>query len=110
MKLIVAVVQGIDGDLVAEALSARGFEATQIDSAGGFLRERNATLMVGVPEAHVAEAMQIIRENCSSRTQYVNPLMPILEPGDHFLASPVEVIIGGATLFVLRVSRYERIG
>jgi uncharacterized protein YaaQ len=54
--------------------------------------------------------MQIIRENCSSRTQYVNPLMPILEPGDHFLASPVEVLIGGATLFVLRVSRYERIG
>ena len=36
MKLIVAVVQGIDGDLVAEALTARGFEATQIDSAGGF--------------------------------------------------------------------------
>lgn len=110
MKLIVAVVQGADGDSVASALSARGFEAIQIESVGGFLRERNATLLVGVQDEYMAEALDIIRDNCSSRRQYVNPLMPILEPGDYFLASPVEVLIAGATLFVLRVSRYERIG
>ena len=108
MKLIVAIVQGIDGDGVQAALIERGFEATKIDSAGGYLRERNVTILIGVQEAYVAEAMKVIREHCTSRTQYVNPLMPILEPGEYHVSSPVEVAIGGATLFVLKVARYER--
>ena len=33
-----------------------------------------------------------------------------IEPGEFFVANPVEVEIGGATVFVLRVERYERIG
>jgi uncharacterized protein YaaQ len=108
VKLIVAIVQGIDGDGVQSALIERGFEATKIDSAGGYLRERNVTILIGVQEAYVAEAIAVIREHCTSRTQYVNPLMPILEPGEYHVSSPVEVAIGGATLFVLKVARYER--
>ncbi len=110
MKLIVTVVQGSDGEIVTNALLDRGFEAIQIESAGGFLRERNVTLLVGVQDAYVPEAIKTIKENSSSRTRYVNPLMPILEPGDYHVSSPVEVAIGGATLFVLKVARYERIG
>jgi uncharacterized protein YaaQ len=35
--------------------------------------------------------------------------MPIVEPGEFYVSSPVEVQIGGATVFVLNVERYERI-
>ena len=110
MKLIIAVVQAKDADGLLRALTARGFRATQINSAGGFLRESNVTLLIGVQEAYVAEVLRIVRQSCHARTQFVNPLMPIMEPGEFYVASPIEVHVGGATVFVLGVERYERIG
>jgi len=110
MKLIVAVVQGKDADRLVQALTARGFRATRIDSTGGFLRESNVTLLIGVQDVYAAEVLRIVKDNSYSRTRFVNPLMPIIEPGEFFVASPVEVEVGGATVFVLRVERYERIG
>ena len=110
MKLVVAVVQGRDSEPLLTALNARGFRATQIESAGGFLRESNATLLIGVQDEHVPEVQQIVRENCHSRTRFVNPLMPVVEPGEFYIPSPVEVQVGGATVFVLKVERYERLG
>jgi uncharacterized protein YaaQ len=110
MKLVVAVVQGKDSEPLLTALNQRGFRATQIESAGGFLRESNSTLLIGVQDEYVDEVRQIVRDNCHSRTRFVNPLMPIVEPGDFYIPSPVEVQVGGATVFVLKVERYERLG
>lgn len=110
MKLVIAVVQEKDADGLLRALTDRGFRATRVNSSGGFLRERNVTLLIGVQESYVADVVRIIRQNCHARTQFVNPLMPILEPGEFYVASPVEVQVGGATVFVLGVERYERIG
>lgn len=109
MKLVVAVVQARDADELLRALSARGFRATRIDSSGGFLRESNATVLIGVQESYAAEVLRIIRQSCHARTRFVNPLMPIVGPGEFYVASPVEVEVGGATVFVLNVDRYERI-
>lgn len=109
MRLVIAVVQAKDADGLLEVLTRRGFRATRIDSAGGFLRERNVTLFVGVQEAHVAEVLRLVKQSCHARTQFVNPLMPIVEPGESYVANPVEVQVGGATVFVLAVERYERI-
>ena len=109
MRLIIAVVQARDADGLLDRLTARGFRATQINSAGGFLRERNVTLLVGVQEAYVAEVLRLIKQSCHARTQFVNPLMPIVEPGESYVANPIEVQVGGATVFVLGVERYERI-
>lgn len=110
MKLVIAVVQEKDADGLLRALTDRGFRATRVNSSGGFLRERNVTLLIGVQESYVTDVVRIIRQNCHARTQFVNPLMPILEPGEFYVASPVEVQVGGATVFVLGVERYERIG
>ncbi|CAA9562465.1 MAG: hypothetical protein AVDCRST_MAG73-3845 [uncultured Thermomicrobiales bacterium] len=110
MKLVVAVIQVRDADVLLPALAERGFGATVIDSAGGFLRERNATLLIGVSEAEVATVLRTIALTCQARTRFVNPLMPIAEPGEFFVANPLEVLVGGATVFVLAVARYERIG
>lgn len=109
MKLLVAVVQLKDADTLVRALGERGYQTTQIDSAGGFLRESNATLFVGVLETHVATVLRIVRESCQARSHMVNPLMPILEPAEFFVPAPVEVQVGGATVFVLGVERYERV-
>ena len=110
MKLVIAVVQGSDAEPLLEALTASRIRATQINSAGGFLRERNVTLMIGVEDARVADVREIISATCQARTRFVNPLMPIVEPGEFYVPNPVEVLVGGATMFVVAIERYERLG
>ena len=110
MKLVIAVVQGKDAEPLLTALTSHGYRATQINSAGGFLRESNVTLLIGVDEDEVPAVRTLVQDNCHSRTRFVNPLMPIADVGEFYSASPVEVLIGGATLFVVSVSRYERLG
>lgn len=110
MKLVIAVVQGKDEDALLEELRRHRFSATVINSAGGFLRESNATLLLGVKDDEVATVLALVARSCEPRTRFVNPLMPILELDGAAAPSPVEVLIGGATVFVLPVDRYEQLG
>lgn len=109
MKLIFAVVQGKDADNLRSALLDAGYRTTQINSAGGFLRESNATFLVGVDNDRVPDVLRIVKQTCYTRTQYVNPLLPIMEPGEFYMPNPVEVQVGGAAVFICNVTRYERI-
>src|SRR5688500_16153250 len=109
MKLVIAVVQGKDVDELLRGLTGEGYRATQVSSSGGFLRESNVTLLIGVEDAEVAHVQEIVQANCHSRTQFVNPLMPIVEPGEALLPAPVEVPVGGATVFVVNIDRFERL-
>jgi uncharacterized protein YaaQ len=81
----------------------------QVNSAGGFLRESNATFMIGVDDSMVPDVLRIVKQTCYTRTQYVNPLLPIMEPGEFYMPNPVEVQVGGAAVFICNVARYERI-
>lgn len=109
MKLMVAVIQERDAAALTNALVERGFFFTQIDSTGGFLRESNVTVLIGVQTELVPEVVRLLRQHGQARVRYVNPLMPIIEPAEFHVASPVEVFVGGATVFVLSVERYERV-
>jgi uncharacterized protein YaaQ len=109
MKLVVAIVHNEDAGALVDALLEREYRATRLHSSGGFLKQSNATVMVGVDEAQVEEVLGIVRENCHARTQIVNPMPPIMEPGEFFMPYPLEVEVGGATVFVLPVERFERL-
>jgi uncharacterized protein YaaQ len=109
VKLVVAIVHNEDAGALVDALLEREHRATRLHSSGGFLKQSNATIMVGVDEARVDEVIDIVRENCTSRTQIVNPMPPIMEPGEFFMPYPLEVEVGGATVFVLPVERFERL-
>jgi uncharacterized protein YaaQ len=109
MKLIVAVVHNEDAGVLVDALLEREFRATRLNSSGGFLKQSNATILIGVEEAQVEDVVSIIRNNCTSRTQVVNPMPPIMEPGEFFMPYPLEVEVGGATVFILPVERFERL-
>ncbi|CAA9540036.1 MAG: protein from nitrogen regulatory protein P-II (GLNB) family, ortholog YAAQ B. subtilis [uncultured Thermomicrobiales bacterium] len=108
MKLVIAIVQSKDADALVGALAATGHFATRVDSAGGFLRECNVTLFLGVPDDAVSAVTGLIGRHCQARRRFVNPLVPVMAPTDAFVAVPVEVEIGGATIFVLKVERFER--
>jgi uncharacterized protein YaaQ len=109
MKLVVAVVQGNDAEELLAALARRDFRVTQINSAGGFLGESNVTLLMGVADEQVPALFETIAANCHTRTRYVNPLLPIMEPGEFYMPNPVEVQVGGATMFVMTMARLERL-
>ncbi len=109
MKLVVAIVQREDAGTLIDALTEKGYRATRINTAGGFLKEGNATVLVGVEDSVVDEVLSLVEASCNTRTQYINPLPPVMEPGEFYMPYPVEVQVGGATVFVLNVERYERL-
>ena len=109
MKLVVAIVHTEDAGELVTALLEADFRATRLHSSGGFLRQSNATVLLGVEDEQVDEVVRIVRKNCISRTQVINPMPPIMEPGEFFMPYPVEVELGGATVFVLPVDRVERL-
>jgi uncharacterized protein YaaQ len=109
MKLVVAVVHNEDAGVLVDALLEREYRATRLHSSGGFLKQTNATVMLGVEDDQVDAVLDIVRESCQARTQIVNPMPPIMEPGEFFMPYPLEVEVGGATVFVLPVERFERL-
>jgi uncharacterized protein YaaQ len=109
VKLVVAVVHNEDAGALVDALLEKEYRATRLHSSGGFLKQSNATILLGVEEAAVDEVMAIIAANCKARTQVVNPMPPIMEPGEFFMPYPLEVEVGGATVFVLPIERVERL-
>ncbi|MCU0506739.1 MAG: cyclic-di-AMP receptor [Chloroflexi bacterium] len=109
MKLLFAIVHAEDAGVLVDALLDREFRTTRLQSSGGFLKQSNATIVLAVEDAKVEEALGIIRESCHSRSQVVNPMPPIMEPGEFFMPFPLEVEVGGATVFVLPIERFERI-
>ncbi|MBM7646485.1 uncharacterized protein YaaQ [Scopulibacillus daqui] len=108
MKLIMAVVQDKDSNRLSSALVKAGFKATKLASTGGFLRSGNTTFLIGVEDNKVDDLLNIIKENCESREQLVAPVSPMGGNADSFIPHPVEVEVGGATVFVLSVDEFKR--
>jgi uncharacterized protein YaaQ len=108
MKMVVAVVHADDASGLVKALSQAGYGVTHLKSAGGFLRKQNSTVLAGVPDRDVDRVIEIIRERCHARTEQVSPLPPVIEPGEVYMPYPMEVEVGGATVFILDVHRFEK--
>jgi uncharacterized protein YaaQ len=109
MKMVVAVMHSDDAPESIEALADKGIPTTRLDSHGGFLQKGNATILCGVADDQVDVVLQVLREHSKTRTEYLNPMPPLVEPGDFFVPYPVEVEVGGAIVFVLDVERFEKL-
>ena len=71
MKMVTAIVNYKDTNRVCQALSAKGFEHTRLATTGGFLRAGNTTVLMGVEDARLDEALEIIHSNCKRRKESV---------------------------------------
>ncbi len=109
MKLVIAIVQDKDAPRLLGQLVKKGLRATRLSSTGGFLREGNTTFLMGLEEDQIDSVMELIRANCRSREQLVTPLTSPGGAVDACVPYPVEVVVGGATVFVLDVEKYVRI-
>jgi len=107
MKLVISVVNRDDRDILRRALMEEGFQATVVGTTGGFLREGNATFLVGVKDAQVPEVLRIMKENCHTRTRLVYPTPPLVEMAP-LISEPIEVQVGGAVVFVVPIESFQR--
>lgn len=104
MKLIFAVVHDQDIDALFRALAHAGYGATRIASTGGYLRTANATVFIGVDDDQVAQCKAIVEQTCRRRVHR----MPLdMTDIDEESIAPVQR--GGGVLFVMPISRFERI-
>ena len=104
-ELVVAIVQIDDVHDLMQALVERGFGATRIDAAGGFLRKENALVLVVTDDEGLPLIQQIVRQTCRTRTA---TWVPAIDDGTVGLyADPVDVEVGGAVVFVLPIERVE---
>lgn len=88
MKMIVAIISDSDNEPVSQALIKAGLRVTRIASTGGFLRRGSSTLMIGLEDDRVDEAIQLFRQHTTQSD----------EPGTK-----------RATLFVLDVDHFSQV-
>ncbi len=67
MKLVIAIVHAEDAGALVDALTDKEYRVTRLHSTGGFLKQSNASVLVGVEEAHVDDVLGVIRETCHAR-------------------------------------------
>ena len=106
MKLIIAIISKDDrGDVTHELISAK-YSVTKIPTTGGFLSAGNVTLLVGTEREKVDTAIEIIKKNSRMRKELV-PVTAAECIG--FVSLPVEVCVGGATIFVVDVDKFIKL-
>ena len=69
MKMITAIINRKDANLVCDALTNAGFIFTKIATSGGFLKKGNVTLLIGTDTDRVKEVIGIIRDHSAQRTE-----------------------------------------
>ena len=96
-----------DANAVTRALTQAGFSSTKLSTTGGFLMAGNATILIGVDEEKVQQVIDVIGDHSFSRKQMI-PTTTEMSYG-YYPSMPVEVTVGGATVFVVDVERFERL-
>ena len=107
MKLIIAVINPDDANDVVRSLSKHGFSSTRLSTTGGFLMAGNATVLIGVDEEKVQQVIDLIHKHSHSRKQLIPTTAEVV--GGYLPNAPVEVNVGGATIFVVDVERFEQL-
>lgn len=106
MKLVMAIVKDDDSFNIMNALNIEGFSVTKLASTGGFLKVGNTTLICGVEDEKVDFVIDIIKKEGHSKKQFTNG---VNITGDNYTQPPIEVTIGGATIFVVDVDKFVKV-
>ncbi|WP_432662227.1 cyclic-di-AMP receptor [Wukongibacter baidiensis] len=108
MKLVIAIVHDEDSHRLLEKLTEANFGVTKLASTGGFLRSGNTTLLVGVEKEKTDEVIGIIKDVCKTRKE-ITTTSPMIADNSNYIPIPIEVVVGGATIFVVDIERFEKV-
>jgi uncharacterized protein YaaQ len=107
MKLLIAIIHRDDSANVLDELASKGIPFTRLSTTGGFLRTGNDTLLMGIDEEKIPLVLEILTEYCSVRKQFVDVSQAAFLGA--LMHAPVEVTVGGATVFVLDVEQFHKV-
>lgn len=105
MKLVLAVVNNDDSQIVTSALTGEGFFVTALSTTGGFLMAGNRTLLIGTEDDNVPKIKELLAKYCSTRIKKAPGLGKGLTNG----SIAEEVKVGGATYFVIDVDEFGKV-
>jgi len=109
MKLVIAIVQDDDALDLIDAITEAGFRVTKLATTGGFLKSGNTTLMIGVEVEKVQKVIDVVEDICKTRKQIITTPTPITGNLDMYMSYPIEVEVGGATIFVIDVDQFIKV-
>lgn len=106
-QLVLVTVAGSQAGALTDRLVRDEFYVTQVDSSGGILREAANSLLIGLDHARLPRLLEHIRECCPTRRQFIPAHVeaPLLEVQPMM----IEAEVGGATVYVLDVERFEQL-
>ena len=108
MKLLIAIVQDKDANRLSNEFIDLVIRATRLSRSGGFLKSGNTRFMFGLEDERVDEVLDMIKEASHTRQQFMTPPVNLDAQLDSTSAYPVEVQVGGATVFVMPVEQFHR--
>ena len=106
MKLVISIVQDEDASRLVGALMNEGYSVTKLATTGGFLRAGNTTMLLGVEDDRLQGALDVIEKICKSRKQVATSPSPVGGGSGVYVPYPIEVMVGGATVFVMNVEQF----
>ena len=104
MKLLIAVIQATDSDLLSEVLQKHKILFTRLPSVGSFLQERNVTFLVSCKQVDEDSVRELLISTCSKRIAFI--ATPI-ENAPLPMPYPTETVVGGIHLFSLDLEHFE---
>lgn len=106
-QLVIATIYGGQAGALVDRLSRDGFYFTKVDSSGGILYEATVSLFIGLDKARLPRLLEHVRECCHTRRRFIpaHAEAPTLE----FQPMMIEAEVGGATVYVLDVERFEQL-
>lgn len=107
MKLMIIIINTEDEANTVKELIDKKFLVTKLSSTGGFLLSGNTTLLVGTEDDKVKNVIEIIKEQCQTRCKSTTSVNSNEFP--MFKSYPINIQVGGATIFVLSVDEYKKL-
>ncbi len=109
MKLVIAIVNDEDANKLLDSLTENKHRVTKLATTGGFLKAGNTTFLIGTEDDKVDAVMDIIKEKCETRKQVATSPAPVSGTTGVYVPHPIEVNVGGATVFVVDVEKHFKI-
>jgi uncharacterized protein YaaQ len=110
VRLVLAIIQSADAEPLLSDLAAIGASATQIEGDAAVGSAGLAALVVGVDDDQVGDVLTLVQARARGRARRIEPLRPVAGQAEFWIPGPAEQGTGGASVFVLPVRRFERIG
>ena len=107
MKLILAIISTDDTKACISALNKASYHVTRLATTGGFLSSGNTTLLIGCEDREVDRAIEIISAESQRRKEAVPTTMTT--DVSSLVSYPIEVEVGGATVFILNVEEFKKL-